>query len=81
MLTKLEDTHRYGAVRHRSLHASIVGTSWTIKQVRHEVTQAEGIRPGEDHSHLVHGVHRLHDPVLKQLEVAELDGVVHAVVL
>ena len=44
MLTKLEDTHLYGAVRHRSLHASIVGTSWTIKKVklRHEVTQVEG---------------------------------------
>ena len=35
-------------------------------------------KPG---SHLVHGVHGLHDPVLQQLEVAELDRVVHAVVL
>ena len=32
-------------------------------------------------SHLIHRVHGLHDPVLQQLEVAELDRVVHAVVL
>ena len=32
-------------------------------------------------AHLVNRVDGLHDPVLQELEVTELDGIVHAVVL